>query len=64
MRNAKAKGRRPGRARVAMDAARITALRAQGLSWAKIGERLSVVEGTARRIVAKSARIPVSAVTC
>ena len=40
LRNAKAKGKRLGRPRVAVDAARIAALRKQGLAWAKIGEQL------------------------
>src|SRR3984893_8181494 len=55
LRNARAKGKTLGRPRVAVDAARIAALRAQGLSWAKIGERLGASEGTIRN-VARSAK--------
>jgi DNA invertase Pin-like site-specific DNA recombinase len=49
LRNAKAKGKSLGRPRLAVDAARIAALRSQGLSWAKIGEQLGLGEGTVRR---------------
>jgi DNA invertase Pin-like site-specific DNA recombinase len=56
LRNARAKGRRLGRPRVAVDAARITALRTQGLSWAKIGAVLGLGEGTVRRSAQASAR--------
>jgi DNA invertase Pin-like site-specific DNA recombinase len=48
MKNAKAKGTRIGRPRVAVDAARIAALRAQGASWRKIGSELDVSVATAR----------------
>jgi DNA invertase Pin-like site-specific DNA recombinase len=58
LRNAKAKGKRLGRPRVVVDAAGITALRSQGLSWAKIGEALGLGEGTVRRSVQASARNP------
>jgi DNA invertase Pin-like site-specific DNA recombinase len=40
LRNAKAKGRRLGRPRVAVDTRRIAALRAQGLSWRAIASEL------------------------
>src|SRR6201981_553700 len=42
LRNAKAKGKSLGRPRVAVDAVRIAVLRSQGMSWAKIGERLGL----------------------
>jgi DNA invertase Pin-like site-specific DNA recombinase len=58
LRNAKAKGKRLGRPRVTVDAAKITALRSQGLSWAKIGEALGLGEGTVRRSAQASARNP------
>jgi DNA invertase Pin-like site-specific DNA recombinase len=58
LRNAKAKGKSLGRPRVAVDAARIAVLRSQGMSWAKIGERLELGEGTIRRTAATSAKIP------
>ena len=46
IRNARSKGRRIGRPRVAVDAARITRLRAAGLSWPKIARELGVSVGT------------------
>jgi DNA invertase Pin-like site-specific DNA recombinase len=58
LRNAKAKGKSLGRPRVVVDAARIAGLRSQGLSWAKIGERLGLGEGTVRRTAAASAKNP------
>src|ERR1700716_4552124 len=58
LRNARAKGKRLGRPRVTIVAARMTALRSQGLSWAKIGEALGVGEGTVRRSAQASARNP------
>jgi DNA invertase Pin-like site-specific DNA recombinase len=58
LRNAKAKGKPPGRPRVAVDVARIAALRLQGLSWMKIGEQLGLGEGTVRRTAATSAKNP------
>jgi DNA invertase Pin-like site-specific DNA recombinase len=58
LRNAKAKGKRLGRPRVVVDAARIAVLRSQGLSWAKIGEALGLGEGTVRRSAQASARNP------
>lgn len=58
LRNARAKGKTLGRPRVAVDVIRITALRSQGLSWAKIGEALGLGEGTVRRSAQASARNP------
>src|SRR5271155_6154745 len=46
LRNARAKGKQLGRPRVAVDAARISRLRAQGLSWPKIAAELGVSVGT------------------
>ena len=46
LRNAKAKGRKLGRPRVAVDATRLTRLRASGLSWPKIARELGVSVGT------------------
>src|SRR5580658_8460442 len=40
LRNARAKGKRLGRPRVVVDAARIVSLRGQGLSWPKIAREL------------------------
>ena len=58
LRNARAKGKTLGRPRVIVDAARITALRAQGLSWAKIAEDLDVGEGTVYRMAHGLPKIP------
>jgi DNA invertase Pin-like site-specific DNA recombinase len=58
LRNARAKGKTLGRPRATVDAARITALRAQGLSWAKIGTQLGVGEGTVYRLAHASAKNP------
>jgi DNA invertase Pin-like site-specific DNA recombinase len=55
LRNARAKGKTLGRPRVAVDAARISRLRAQGLSWAKVAAQLGVGEGTAYRLAHASA---------
>jgi DNA invertase Pin-like site-specific DNA recombinase len=49
MKNAKAKGARIGRPRVAVDAARVAALRASGLSWRTIERELGISVRTARR---------------
>jgi len=46
LRNARAKGKRLGRPRVAVDAARIARLRASGLPWPKIARELGVSVGT------------------
>jgi DNA invertase Pin-like site-specific DNA recombinase len=56
LRNARAKGKKLGRPRVYPDSHRIAALRAEGLSWAKIGERLGVGEGTVHRAAQASAK--------
>src|SRR5579864_2813362 len=49
LRNARAKGKRLGRPRVAVDARRIAALRAEGHSWATIAAKLGVSERSIRR---------------
>ena len=46
---ARAKGKRLGRPKVAVDASRIASLRAQGRSWATISRELGVSKGTAQR---------------
>jgi len=56
LRNARAKGKRLGRPRVAVDAVRMGRLRAQGLSWAKIAAELGIGEGTAYRLAQASAK--------
>jgi DNA invertase Pin-like site-specific DNA recombinase len=45
LRNARAKGKRLGRPRVAVDLARVAALRAQGRSWRDIARQLGVSVG-------------------
>src|SRR5207302_7803001 len=66
LRNARAKGKRLGRPRVAVDAAKIASLRKEGLSWALIAERLGVGEGTVYRMAQASAKNPsqTTPVTC
>jgi len=49
IRNARAKGKRLGRPRVAVDGARIATLRAQGHSWGTIRRETGVAKGTAQR---------------
>jgi len=56
IRNALAKGRRIGRPRVAVDAAKIAALRASGLSWRTIERELGISVRTARRFAAGSGK--------
>jgi DNA invertase Pin-like site-specific DNA recombinase len=45
-RNARAKGKKPGRLRVSVDPAKVAARRAQGQSWPKIARELGVSVGT------------------
>ena len=49
---AKAKGKRIGRPRVAVDVPRIASLRRQGRSWAQITRATGISKGTAQRAVA------------
>ena len=49
IRNAWAKGKRVGRPRVALDAAGIAALRAQGYSWGTIHRETGIAKETAQR---------------
>jgi DNA invertase Pin-like site-specific DNA recombinase len=58
---AKSKGKRLGRPRVSVDAARIARLRAHGHSWATISEQLGIKPGTARRAVQHLAKNPLAA---
>ena len=50
LRNARAKGKRLGRPRVNVDAARIATLRAQGRGWKKIARELGIGVSTVLRI--------------
>ena len=49
LRNARAKGKRLGRPRVVVDAARIATLRVQGRSWREICAETGISKGTAQR---------------
>src|ERR1700736_1473819 len=49
LRNARAKGKKLGRPRVVVDAARIAALRASGASWRIVCEKTGLTKGTAQR---------------
>jgi DNA invertase Pin-like site-specific DNA recombinase len=49
LRNARAKGKRLGRPRVVVDAARIGSLRAHGRTWREITAELGVSKGSAQR---------------
>jgi DNA invertase Pin-like site-specific DNA recombinase len=51
LRNARAKGKRLGRPRVAVDAARVGALRAHGRSWREITVEMAISKGSAQRAV-------------
>jgi len=61
LRNAKAKGVHVGRPRVFVDRLQVERLRAQGLSWLAIAQRLGIGEGTVRRSCQKSAKTPLRA---
>jgi DNA invertase Pin-like site-specific DNA recombinase len=63
LRNARAKGKRLGRPRIAVNASRVGQLRNQGLSWSEVCHATGLSAGTARRCLAKnpSATVPVSA---
>ena len=52
LRNARARGKKFGRPRVHVDAARVGELRRQGLSWSQVCRSLNVSKGTAQRSVA------------
>jgi DNA invertase Pin-like site-specific DNA recombinase len=56
LRNARAKGKKLGRPRVYLDPHKIAALRAEGLSWAKIAKRLGAGEGTVYRAALESTK--------
>jgi DNA invertase Pin-like site-specific DNA recombinase len=55
---AKSRGKRLGRPRVNVDAARIAGLRASGLSWPKIAAELGVSVGTVYQAAQKLSKIP------
>jgi hypothetical protein len=55
-----AKGRKLGRPRVTVDAARVAALRAQGRSWRTICRETGLTRGTAQRALYSLPQIPAS----
>ncbi len=58
LRNARAKGKKLGRPRKAVDRSRIARLRRSGTSWAAIGRELGVGEGTVRRAARNQQDVP------
>jgi DNA invertase Pin-like site-specific DNA recombinase len=58
LKSARARGKRLGRPRIAVDAAQITQLRASGVSWREIGERLGIGTGTAVRAFQNRSKNP------
>jgi DNA invertase Pin-like site-specific DNA recombinase len=63
LRNARAKGKRLGRPRVALDARRIAALRNSGASWATICRETGLSKGTAQRALHSLPKNPAVAVS-
>lgn len=57
LRNARAKGKRLGRPRVSVDAARIASLRASGLSWPKIAKEVGASVGTVYEVARRLSKI-------
>jgi DNA invertase Pin-like site-specific DNA recombinase len=55
---AKARGKRLGRPRIAVDVDRVAGLRAQGQSWASISEKLGIGKGTAQRAALRLPKNP------
>lgn len=51
LRNARAKGKRLGRPRIVVDAARIASLRASGASWRTVAREVGINTATARRAI-------------
>jgi DNA invertase Pin-like site-specific DNA recombinase len=58
LRNARAKGRRLGRPRKAVDASQVASLRAQGASWRAVGAKLGVAPATAYMAAHRRLEIP------
>jgi DNA invertase Pin-like site-specific DNA recombinase len=56
LRNARAKGKHIGRPKIYVDHLQVAHLRAQGLSWLAIAQRMGVGEGTVRRASQASAK--------
>src|SRR5271169_5944024 len=53
LRNARAKGKKFGRPRVQVNAARVAELRCEGFSWSQVCRTLNVSKGSAQRSVAR-----------
>ena len=62
LRNARAKGKTLGRPRVTVDTARVSRLRASGLSWPKIASELGVSVGTVYQASRSLSKIPLKAI--
>ncbi|MDP2735966.1 MAG: recombinase family protein [bacterium] len=60
LRNARAKGKRLGRPRRAVDPAKIAAMRSQGASWRAIGTQLGVAPGTAYKALQGRSKNPIA----
>lgn len=58
LRNARSKGKRLGRPRVAVDASTIASLRDSGASWSAISRQLGLSAGTAKRAYYKLSKNP------
>jgi DNA invertase Pin-like site-specific DNA recombinase len=58
LKSARARGRRLGRPRVAVDAAQIVQLRASGASWSEISQQLGIGVGTAHRAYQQASKNP------
>jgi DNA invertase Pin-like site-specific DNA recombinase len=56
--SARSKGKRLGRPRVSVDAARIASLRASGLSWPKIAAEVGASVGTVYQAARRLSKIP------
>lgn len=58
LRNARVKGKRLGRPRKAVDAAKVVQLRAEGVTWRRIGTRLGIAPRTALLTLRRRVQIP------
>jgi DNA invertase Pin-like site-specific DNA recombinase len=63
LRNARAKGKKLGRPRTAIDESRVKALRESGASWRAIAAELGVGVGTVHRISQRRSKIPCGAIS-
>ncbi len=59
---ARAKGKKLGRPRVCVDAARVAALRAKGHLWSAICREIDIAKGTAQRAFYSLPKIPASSI--